>query len=137
MQTPVVVSAAVAADLAPGADCVVSLGGGSTTGLGKAIAVRTGADQVVIPTTYAGSEMTDILGETAGGQKTIRRDPAIRPGVVIYDPALTRGLPFALTVTSAMNALAHAVAARYAPDRSPVVEMLCRAALAGFTAPCP
>ncbi len=76
MQTPVVVSAAVAADLAPGADCVVSLGGGSTTGLGKAIAVRTGADQVVIPTTYAGSEMTDILGETAGGQKTIRRDPA-------------------------------------------------------------
>ncbi len=57
--------------------------------------------------------------------------------MVIYDPALTRGLPFALTITSAMNALAHAVEALYAPDRNPVVEMLCRAALAGFTAPCP
>ena len=49
---------------------MVALGGGSTTGLGKAIAVRTGADQVVIPTAYAGSEMTDILGETVGGEKT-------------------------------------------------------------------
>jgi len=74
---------------------VVSLGGGSTTGLGKAIAVRTGADQVVIPTTYAGSEMTDILGETSGGEKVTRRDPAIRPEVVIYDVDLTLTLPVA------------------------------------------
>ena len=104
---------------AAGADCVVALGGGSTIGLGKAIAVRTGADQVAVPTTYAGSEMTDILGETAEGRKTTRRDPAIRPETVIYDVALTLGLPPALTATSGLNALAHAVEALYAPRPQP------------------
>jgi maleylacetate reductase len=114
------------------ADCVISLGGGSTTGLGKAIAVRTGADQIVIPTTYAGSEMTDILGETAAGEKTTRRDPAIRPEVVIYDVDLTLTLPAGLTVTSALNAIAHAMEAFYAPDRNPVIEAMCRDAMRAF-----
>jgi len=133
MHTPVgVTEEAVAAFRAVGADCVVSLGGGSTTGLGKAIAVRTGADQVVIPTTYAGSEMTDILGETAGGEKTTRRDPAIRPEVVVYDVDLTLTLPVGLTVTSALNAIAHAMEGFYAPDRNPVTEALARDALPAF-----
>lgn len=133
MHTPVeVTEEAVAAFRAAGADCVVSLGGGSTTGLGKAIAVRTGADQVVIPTTYAGSEMTDILGETASGEKTTRRDPAIRPEVVVYDVDLTLTLPVGLTVTSALNAIAHAMEALYAPDRNPVVEAMVRDALPAF-----
>ena len=133
MHTPVeVTEEAVAAFRAAQADCVVSLGGGSTTGLGKAIAVRTGADQVVIPTTYAGSEMTDILGETAGGEKTTRRDPAIRPEVVVYDVDLTLTLPVGLTVTSALNAIAHAMEALYAPDRNPVVEAMVRDALPAF-----
>jgi maleylacetate reductase len=133
MHTPVEVTEdAIAAFHAAKADCVVSLGGGSTTGLGKAIAIRTGADQVVIPTTYAGSEMTDILGETAGGEKTTRRDPAIRPEVVVYDVDLTLTLPVALTVTSALNALAHAMEALYAPDRNPVIEAMVREALPAF-----
>ena len=94
MHTPVeVTEAALAAYGAVRADCVVALGGGSTIGLGKAMALRTGADQVVVPTTYAGSEMTDILGETAGGRKTTRRDPAVRPETVIYDVELTLGMP--------------------------------------------
>ncbi|NHB77737.1 maleylacetate reductase [Rhodobacter calidifons] len=133
MHTPVEVTEdAVAAFRAAGAECVVSLGGGSTTGLGKAIAVRTGADQVVIPTTYAGSEMTDILGETTGGEKTTRRDPAIRPEVVVYDVDLTLSLPVGLTVTSALNAIAHAMEALYAPDRNPVIEAMIRDALPAF-----
>lgn len=133
MHTPVeVTETALAAFAASEATVVVSLGGGSTTGLGKAIALRTGADQVVIPTTYAGSEMTDILGETAAGEKTTRRDPAIRPEVVIYDVDLTLGLPLALTMTSALNAIAHAMEAFYAPDRNPVVEAMCRDALHAF-----
>ncbi|MDP3195650.1 maleylacetate reductase [Tabrizicola sp.] len=133
MHTPVdVTDRAIAAYRAANADCVVSLGGGSTTGLGKAIAVRTGADQVVIPTTYAGSEMTDILGETAAGEKTTRRDPAIRPEVVIYDVDLTLTLPLALTVTSALNAIAHAMEGFYAPDRNPVTESLSRDAMPAF-----
>ena len=121
MHTPTdVTDQAIAAFHAAKADCVVSLGGGSTTGLGKAIAVRTGTDQVVVPTTYAGSEMTDILGETASGEKTTRRDPAIRPEVVVYDVDLTLTLPVALTVTSALNAIAHAMEALYAPDRAAI-----------------
>lgn len=133
MHTPTdVTDTALAAFNATSATCVVSLGGGSTTGLGKAIAVRTGADQIVIPTTYAGSEMTDILGETAGGEKTTRRDPAIRPEVVIYDVDLTLTLPVSLTVTSALNAIAHAMEGFYAPDRNPVVEAMCRDAMRAF-----
>jgi maleylacetate reductase len=133
MHTPFdVTEAAVDAYRASGATAVVSLGGGSTIGLGKAIAVRTGADQVVIPTTYAGSEMTDILGETAGGEKTTRRSPDIRPETVIYDVDLTLSLPAGLTVTSAMNAIAHAMEALYAPDRNPVIELMARDALVAF-----
>lgn len=133
MHTPVeVTDAAIAAYTALGADCVVSLGGGSTTGLGKAIATRSGADQVVIPTTYAGSEMTDILGETAGGEKTTRRDASIRPEVVVYDVDLTLTLPVGLTVTSALNAIAHAMEGFYAPDRHPITEALSRDAMVAF-----
>lgn len=130
MHTPVeVTEAALAAFHRHGADTIVSFGGGSTIGLGKAIALRTDADQLVIPTTYAGSELTDILGETADGQKTTRRDPRIRPEVVIYDPDLTLDLPVSVTVPSALNALAHVVESLYAPDRNPISEMLCRGAL--------
>lgn len=133
MHTPVAVTEeAIAAFRSTGADCLVALGGGSTTGLGKAIALRTGADQVVVPTTYAGSEMTDILGETAEGEKTTRRDPAIRPEVVVYDVDLTLTLPLGLTVTSALNALAHAMEGFYAPDRHPITEALSRDALRAF-----
>ncbi len=138
MHTPVEVTEdAVRAFRDADADCVVSLGGGSTTGLGKAIATRTGADQVVVPTTYAGSEMTDILGETAGGAKTTRRDPSIRPEVVIYDVDLTLSLPVGLTMTSGLNAIAHAMEAFYAPDRNPIIELMSRDALRAFKAGLP
>lgn len=93
---------------ASGADCIVSFGGGSTTGLGKAISVRTGLDHISIPTTYAGSEMTPILGETADGKKTTRSDPKILPGTVIYDVDFTMTLPAGLSATSGVNAIAHA-----------------------------
>jgi len=133
MHTPVdVTHRAIAAFHAAEADCTVAIGGGSTTGLGKAIALRTGADQLVIPTTYAGSEMTDILGETDQGEKTTRRDPAIRPELVIYDVDLTLGLPVAMTVTSALNAIAHAVEGLYAADANPITDMMALDAIRAF-----
>jgi len=91
-----------------GADCVISFGGGSTIGLGKAISIRTGLEHICVPTTYAGSEMTPILGETAGGRKTTRSDPKILPGTVIYDVDFTMTLPEGLSATSGVNAIAHA-----------------------------
>lgn len=105
------------------ADCVVSIGGGSTIGLGKAISIRTGLPHICIPTTYAGSEMTPILGETQDGRKTTRSDPKILPGTVIYDVELTMTLPAALSATSGVNAIAHAVESLYASNTNPVIRM--------------
>jgi len=88
-------------------DSIVSIGGGSTIGLGKAISIRTGLPHVCIPTTYAGSEMTPILGESFDGLKKTRSDPKILPGTVIYDVDLTMSLPTGLSATSGVNAIAH------------------------------
>ncbi len=106
------------------ADVLVAIGGGSTTGLGKAIALRTDLPQIVLPTTYAGSEMTPILGETSNGQKRTQSSPRILPEVVIYDVELTLGLPAGLSGTSGINAIAHAVEALYARDSNPVIDAL-------------
>lgn len=108
------------------ADCIVSIGGGSTIGLGKAISIRSGLPHICIPTTYAGSEMTPILGETANGTKTTRRDPRILPGTVIYDVDLTLSLPQGLSSTSGINAIAHAVEALYASDTNPIIRLLAK-----------
>lgn len=125
MHTPVdVTERAVARAAELGADCVVSLGGGSTTGLGKAMAYRTDIPQIVVPTTYAGSEVTPILGQTENGAKTTLRSPKVTPEVVIYDPELTLGLPVAMSVTSGLNAIAHAAEGLYAPDRNPIATMM-------------
>lgn len=127
MHTPVeATEAALEVFRASGAGALVAVGGGSAIGLSKALALRTGADQLVIPTTYAGSETTDILGETAAGAKTTRRDPAIRPEAVLYDVDLTLDLPLSVSLPSAMNALAHAVEGLYAPDRNPITDFLAR-----------
>jgi maleylacetate reductase len=121
MHTPVEVThEALKAAREVDADCVVSYGGGSTVGLGKAISWRTGMPHIAIATTYAGSEVTPILGQTENGLKTTIRDPRILPGTVIYDPELTLGLPVAMSVTSGLNAMAHAVEALYARDRHPL-----------------
>lgn len=89
-------------------DCIVSLGGGSAVGLGKALAVRTELPHVVVPTTYSGSEMTPILGEKgADGKKVSVTDPKILPTVVIYDVDLTLDLPLDVSFPSGINALAH------------------------------
>lgn len=105
------------------ADAVVSIGGGSTTGLGKAIAFRTDLPQIVVPTTYAGSEATPILGETENGRKVTKSDPRILPEVIIYDVDLTLTLPVSLSVTSGINAIAHAVEALYSRDANPIISL--------------
>lgn len=107
-----------------GADCAIALGGGSTVGLGKAIALESGLSILAIPTTYAGSEMTPIYGITEAGLKKTGRDPRVLPKTVIYDPDLTLDLPAATSITSGMNAIAHAVEGLYARDRNPIIEMM-------------
>ena len=125
MHTPVAVTERAVAEVkSAGADCLISLGGGSTIGLGKAISIRTGLYHLCIPTTYAGSEVTPILGETDLGKKTTRRDAKILPGTVIYDVDLTMTLPPGLSATSGVNAIAHALEAMYAEDTNPIIRIL-------------
>lgn len=125
MHTPVQVTEAAMHQMQQ-MDCdgILSVGGGSTIGLGKAIAYRTDLPQLVVPTTYAGSEMTPILGQTEQGVKTTLRSPKVLPETVIYDPELTLTLPGFIAGPSGMNAIAHAVEALYAEDANPIISMM-------------
>lgn len=107
-----------------GADCCVAVGGGSTTGLAKAIALVSDLPILAVPTTYAGSEMTPIWGLTERGRKTTGRDPRVLPKTVLYDPCLTITLPPMLSATSGMNSIAHCVEALYAQEANPIVSMI-------------
>jgi alcohol dehydrogenase class IV len=125
MHTPVeVTERAMQAVKDSRADCTVALGGGSTTGLGKAIALRTDLPQIVVPTTYAGSEATPILGETRDGLKTTQKSPKILPEVIVYDVDITLTLPPGLSAASGMNAIAHAVEGLYTQDANPIVSLM-------------
>ncbi|CDN90578.1 MULTISPECIES: maleylacetate reductase [Hydrogenophaga] len=133
MHTPVhVTEEAVDVARAFQADVVVAIGGGSTIGLAKAIALRTDLPQVVLPTTYAGSEMTPILGETKDGLKTTQRTLKVLPEVVIYDVELTYSLPANTSITSGINAMAHAVEALYAKDGNPIISLMAEEGIRAF-----
>jgi alcohol dehydrogenase class IV/protocatechuate 3,4-dioxygenase beta subunit len=121
MHVPVAVAErARAAAAAHDVDVIVSVGGGSTVGLAKAVALTSGLPIVAVPTTYAGSEATDVWGLTEQGVKTTGTDPRVLPRAVIYDAGLTLTLPLDLSVASGLNALAHCVDALWAPRADPV-----------------
>ncbi|MEU8946531.1 maleylacetate reductase [Streptomyces sp. NPDC048489] len=125
MHVPVeVAERARAAAAAHDADVLVSVGGGSTTGLAKAVALTTGLPIVAVPTTYAGSEATPVWGLTEGSAKTTGTDPRVLPRAVVYDAALTLGLPADLSAASGLNAVAHCVDSLWAPRTDPVNQAL-------------
>jgi maleylacetate reductase len=125
MHTPlVVVEAAREEARKVNADCCVTVGGGSTIGFGKAIALSSSLPVVAVPTTYSGSEMTTIWGVSEGGAKKTGRDPKVLPRAVIYDPELTLDLPVAVSAASGMNAIAHCAEALYAHDGNPIVSLM-------------
>lgn len=138
MHTPVeVTEEALEVVKSTGADSLVAIGGGSTTGLGKALSIRTGLYHICIPTTYAGSEVTPILGETQAGLKKTRSDPKILPGTVIYDVDLTMTLPASLSATSGVNAIAHSVEALYAQNGNPIINLLAQEGVRALAAALP
>ncbi|MGF7175059.1 maleylacetate reductase [Azospirillum doebereinerae] len=104
-----------------GADCLVSVGGGASIGLGKAIALELALPVIAVPTTYSGSEMTGFCGITIDGVKRMHQSLRMLAGTVVYDPALSVGLPLDVSAASAMNALAHCVDVVYVPTVSPVI----------------
>ena len=106
------------------ADSCVAVGGGSTIGFAKAIALDLGLPIIAVPTTYSGSEMTTIWGISDKGAKKTGRDPKVLPKVVIYDPQLTLDLPPAASAASGMNAIAHCAEALYAHDGNPIIWLM-------------
>ena len=119
------------------ADVLVAIGGGSTVGLAKGLALETGLPILAVPTTYAGSEMTAIWGISKDGQKITGKDPMVKPKTVIYDPHLSKSLPKAISATSGMNAIAHSVEALYADNRNPIVAMMAEQSISALTASLP
>ena len=120
-----------------GADCCVAVGGGSTTGLAKAIALVSTLPILAIPTTYAGSEMTPIWGLTESGLKKTGRDPRVLPKTVLYEPTLTVSMPPMLSATSGMNSIAHCVEALYSKDANPIVSMIAEEGIRALAAGLP
>ncbi|KUN88160.1 maleylacetate reductase [Streptomyces griseoruber] len=119
------------------ADGCVAVGGGSAIGLGKIVALQYRLPVIAVPTTYAGSEMTPVWGLTENGVKRTGRDPRVLPVSVLYDPALTVTLPPSVSVTSGMNAIAHAVEALYAPDASPIIDLMAEEGVRALAAALP
>jgi len=120
-----------------GADCCVAVGGGSTIGFGKAIALTSGLPVLAVPTTYSGSEMTTIWGISEGGAKKTGRDPKVLPRTVIYDPELTLELPAHVSAASGMNAIAHCAEALYAHDGNPIVSLMAEEGIRALAAALP
>lgn len=114
------------------ADGCVAIGGGSAIGLAKAIALETGLPFIAIPTTYSGSEMTQIWGLTADGVKRTGRDPRVQARSVIYDSELFTTLPASIAGPSGMNAMAHAVEGLYAENANPIMSMLAETSVASL-----
>lgn len=115
------------------ADCLLSIGGGSTTGTAKAVALEIPLPIVAIPTTYAGSEMTPIWGMTKEQRKTTGQSLDVLPAVVVYDPELTFSLPGFITGPSAMNAMAHCVEAFYTPGANPITSLMAEEGIRALT----
>jgi maleylacetate reductase len=138
MHTPVeVTNQAFALVRKTQADGLVAIGGGSAIGLTKALALRTDLPQIVVPTTYAGSEATPILGETEEGRKTTQRSVKVLPEVILYDVELSLSLPVPLSVSSGLNAIAHAAEALYAEDRNPLIQVMAEEAVRVLAAALP
>jgi maleylacetate reductase len=133
MHTPIeAVEAARSMASAVEADCCIAIGGGSTIGFGKAIALSSSLPVVAVPTTYSGSEMTTIWGISEAGGKKVGRDPKVLPKAVIYDPQLTLDLPVGVSAASGMNAVAHCCEALYAHDGNPLVSLIAEEGVRAF-----
>lgn len=119
--------------LSTGADCAVAIGGGSTVGLAKAVALESSIPIIAVPTTYAGSEMTPIFGITDGGEKKTGRDLRVLPRIVLYDPELSIDLPLQVSIVSGINAIAHAAEGLYARDGNPVMSLIAEEGIHAMT----
>lgn len=128
-----------------GADCIVSVGGGSAIDTAKGIAIvlkeggslrdyegfqvlkRPQTPHVAIPTTAGtGSEVTyvAVIKDHEAHQKLLFGDYNIIPNTALLDPDLTVGLPPQLTAATGMDAMSHAVEAIHSQQNEPIADGL-------------
>lgn len=107
-----------------GIDVIVCVGGGSTTGLAKAVALTAHVPIIAVPTTYAGSEATNVWGLTEDRTKTTGIDDRVLPVAVVYDADLSKSLPVGLSVASGLNGMAHCIDSLWAPKADPINQAL-------------
>ncbi|MDH3671000.1 MAG: iron-containing alcohol dehydrogenase [Gammaproteobacteria bacterium] len=131
-----------------GHDGVIAFGGGSALDTAKAIAFMAGQQKpmwdfedagdnwkaaqtddiapiIAIPTTAGtGSEVgrASVIVNEATATKMVIFHPKMLPAIVIEDPALTVGLPPAITAATGMDALAHCLEAYCAPPFHPMAD---------------
>jgi maleylacetate reductase len=109
---------AAAREEAREADGLVALGGGSAIDTAKAVSAETGLPVVSLPTTYSGAEWTPSFGVRDEERGIKGGGAGSHPVAIVYDVALTIGLPEAETGGTAMNALAHCAEALYVRGRN-------------------
>lgn len=128
-----------------GADCVVSVGGGSAIDTAKGICIvlkeggqlrdyqgfqvltRRQTPHISIPTTAGtGSEVTyvAVIKDHEAKQKLLFGDYNIIPDVALLDPELTVGLPPRLTAATGMDAMSHAVESLHSLQKQPIADGL-------------
>jgi maleylacetate reductase len=98
---------------------MVAWGGGRVIDTAKALAAARGGQVCAVPTTLSGAEMSRGHRPAPGYEG--RRNH--RPVLVLAEPDLMAGQPPEARRASAMNALAHAAEALYAPGRNPVASL--------------
>ncbi|MGZ4268166.1 MAG: hypothetical protein ACXVSX_03035 [Solirubrobacteraceae bacterium] len=110
---------------AVGGGRIVALGGGRIVDVAKALASARGGSVGAVPTTLSAAEMTAVHRRARGAAQDT---PAVRPDVVLNDPALSASQPPEQLAASAANALAHAIEGPCTPRSSPVPELTAREA---------
>ena len=128
-----------------GADLIVALGGGSVLDSAKAIALlqthggplrkyegrgkvtRPVMPIIAIPTTAGtGSEVTRsaVITDTERQFKMTVKDLLLAPKLALVDPETTYSLPKALTASTGMDALVHAIEAYTCTEANPMADLL-------------
>ena len=101
-----------------GVDGILAVGGGSAIDTAKAVSARTELPVVSIPTTYAGAEWTPSFGIRDEARRVKAGGGGARLVGIVYEPALTLGLPPSETGGTALNALSHSAEALYVEGRN-------------------
>lgn len=143
-----------------GTQCIVAVGGGSSSDTAKAVALlmaeggrladhasrftppaqlhvppllRPKLPIVSIPCTASGAEVTPSLGiRDADGRKLLFTDWQLSSRVVLLDPLANLDVPATVMLSTGMNGIAHCIEALYSKERSPLAELLALDALRRF-----